>query len=80
MTKAYFFPENVCVFLGAARLALDSAVGIDLVLMLDRSSSISPADFNKGIEFCKFILDQFGMNNVTGMYLKIISTIFIPNS
>ena len=48
------------------RLNVQHPVGIDLVFMYDRSSSIAPSDFAKGISFAEFILDELGVANKTG--------------
>ncbi|XP_067123967.1 complement C2-like [Centruroides vittatus] len=38
-------------------------IGLELIFLIDRSSSIDPIDFKKGIEFAKFLVDEFGAEN-----------------
>lgn len=35
-------------------------IGLEMILLIDRSSSIDPIDFKIGIEFAKFLIDEFG--------------------
>ncbi|XP_055939093.1 complement C2-like isoform X2 [Argiope bruennichi] len=37
--------------------------GLELVILIDRSSSIDPEDFKMGIAFIKFLLQEFGVRN-----------------
>uniref|UniRef100_A0A1W7RA24 C3/C5 convertase n=1 Tax=Hadrurus spadix TaxID=141984 RepID=A0A1W7RA24_9SCOR len=37
--------------------------GLELLLLIDRSSSIDPVDFKKGINFVKVLIDEFGVDN-----------------
>ncbi|CAL1296471.1 unnamed protein product [Larinioides sclopetarius] len=37
--------------------------GLELVILMDRSSSIDPEDFKMGIAFIKFLLQEFGVKN-----------------
>ncbi|GBL82024.1 hypothetical protein AVEN_50597-1 [Araneus ventricosus] len=37
--------------------------GLELVILMDRSSSIDPEDFKMGIAFIKFLLQEFGVRN-----------------
>ncbi|KAG1662795.1 Complement C2 [Nymphon striatum] len=37
--------------------------GLDLTFLIDRSSSIDPADFKIGIDFLKALVDEFGAKN-----------------
>ncbi|GFX84577.1 hypothetical protein TNCV_723851 [Trichonephila clavipes] len=37
--------------------------GLELIILIDRSSSIDPKDFKLGINFIKFLLAEFGVRN-----------------
>ncbi|KAG8181467.1 hypothetical protein JTE90_017528 [Oedothorax gibbosus] len=58
---------------------LDSAslkLGLELVILVDRSSSVDPVDFKRGIDFIKFLLQQFGVkngNNTSGTRAAVLA-------
>ncbi|GFU08823.1 uncharacterized protein NPIL_388291, partial [Nephila pilipes] len=50
--------------------------GLELVILIDRSSSIDPKDFKLGIDFIKFLLTEFGVrngNNPTGTRAAVLT-------
>ncbi|XP_023242199.1 uncharacterized protein LOC111640420 [Centruroides sculpturatus] len=47
-------------------------IGLELIFLIDRSSSIDPIDFKKGIEFAKFLVDEFGAENGINNNVKIL--------
>ncbi|GIY37008.1 uncharacterized protein CDAR_306271, partial [Caerostris darwini] len=50
--------------------------GLELVILIDRSSSIDPADFQVGVGFVKFLLQEFGVkngDNVSGTRAAVIA-------
>ncbi|GFR07272.1 uncharacterized protein TNCT_397541 [Trichonephila clavata] len=50
--------------------------GLELIILIDRSSSIDPKDFKLGIDFIKFLLAEFGVrngNNTTGTRAAVLT-------
>ncbi|XP_070582225.1 complement factor B-like [Ptychodera flava] len=48
------------------RLAVGQSLGLDLIFAFDRSSSIDPEDFRRGMAFAKHIIDEFGVSYEEG--------------
>ncbi|GFY67138.1 uncharacterized protein TNIN_376701 [Trichonephila inaurata madagascariensis] len=50
--------------------------GLELIILIDRSSSIDPKDFKLGINFIKFLLAEFGVrngNNTSGTRAAVLT-------
>ncbi|XP_077986730.1 uncharacterized protein LOC144441077 [Glandiceps talaboti] len=64
--KLEFFSSSSRGHQGLGRLSVGGSLGLDLIFAFDRSSSIDPDDFERGMDFAKYIIDEFGVSYEAG--------------